>query len=100
MENKEEAVYLYAGVINTISSVLYWKNEDNNNCVKIGDYAVVENVNGYNLIRVVGVTITTQEEVGKFTNKKSYEKMKKIIKVIPKEELEVKENFEEGENNV
>ncbi len=77
MENNER-VYLIAGIINATGKVLYWKDE---NYIFVGNYAIVENVNGYDLVKVVGRVETTKENVCKFSNTK-YKNMKKTIKEI------------------
>ena len=41
----------------------------------VGDYAIVENTNGYDLIKVVGVVVTKEDLVDKFSKTK-YERMK------------------------
>lgn len=74
-EKTEERVYLIAGVINATGKMLFWKDEGN---IEIGDYAVVENMNGYDLVKVVGIVITTKAEASKFSNTK-YNNMKKAV---------------------
>ena len=44
----------------------------------IGDYAIVENMNGYDLVKVIGIVKTTKKDTGKFSNTK-YENMKNAI---------------------
>ena len=78
MEENNEKVYLIAGVINTTGKVFYWIDE---HYIYIGNYAIVENVNGYDLVKVVGRVETTKENVCKFSNTK-YKNMKKTIKEI------------------
>ena len=78
-EKTEERVYLIAGVINATGKMLFWKNEENIEIeIEIGDYAVVENMNGYDLVKVVGTVITTKAEASKFSNTK-YNNMKKAV---------------------
>ena len=74
-EITEERVSLIAGVINATEKMLFWKNEAN---IGIGDYAVVENMNGYDLVKVVGIVTTTKAEVSKFSNTK-YNNMEKAV---------------------
>lgn len=83
--NEQETVYLVAGLINATNRVLWWKDESKTG--KLGDYYVVENMNGYDLVKVVGILATTKREASKFSNTK-YENMKKIICGITKERIE------------
>lgn len=83
-ENKSEEVYLIAGVINVTGQMLFWKDEGRMN---IGNYAIVENGNGYDLAKIVGIVLTTKEEASKFSKTK-YENIKKTIYPIFKEDIE------------
>lgn len=79
-DNKvEEKVYLVAGTINATQKTLYWKDEK---YMRIGNYAIVENINGFDLVKIVGRVETTRANVSKFSNTK-YENMKKTIQEIP-----------------
>lgn len=73
-----EAVFLFAGQINATGRILYWKSESN---MTIGDFAIVENMNGYDLIKVIGKILTTKESAKNFSNTE-YEKMKKVVQKI------------------
>ena len=81
---KKEQVILIAGMINATGRTLYWKSDRE---ISIGDYAIVENMNGYDLIKVRGILYTTKANANKFSNIK-YENMKNIIKGIQKELIE------------
>lgn len=84
-ENEEDAIVtLVAGIINATGKMLFWKDDCE---MQIGDYAVVENMNGYDLVRVIGSVLTTEREASKFSNTK-YENMKKTIYPISKEDIE------------
>lgn len=83
-ENKNEEVYLIAGVINATGKMLFWKDD---NDIQIEDYAIVENMNGYDLVKVIGSVLTTEKEASKFSNTR-YENMKKTIYPISKEDIE------------
>lgn len=84
IKNKqEEQVCLIAGEINATGRVLYWIDKG---CTNIGDYAVVENKNGYDLVKIIGKVITTKKEANKFSNTK-YENMKSVVIAINKNEL-------------
>lgn len=80
----EETVILIAGVINATGKTLYWRSD---RIISIGDYAVVENMNGYDLIKVIGTTETTKEYASKFSNTK-YSNMKKVVQGMQKELIE------------
>lgn len=73
-ENNKE-VYLVAGLINATGKVLHWRTRSE---IKLGDYAIVENMNGYDLVKVIGIVKTTKKDAGKFSNTK-YENMKNAI---------------------
>ena len=83
--NKEEKVILIAGVINATGKLLYWRSD---RIINIGDYAIVENINGYDLIKVIGKIETTKENASKFSNTK-YCNMKKVTRVPVKELIEI-----------
>ena len=85
-----DEVVLLAGKINSTTIVNYWKidysyvrDEDS---LEIGDYAIVENKHGYDLVEVVGYLSVDKNNSSLFSNTK-YENMKKVIKFIRKEEL-------------
>jgi hypothetical protein len=85
-------VKIVAGQINRENTpVRYWKSE--NVPLQIGGYAIVENANGYDLIKVVGYVYTTLDKVKLFSNTR-YENMKNVVMAFGKEviEREGKEN--------
>ena len=89
----DKATFLIAGIINASNRILYWKNKDNLS-IAIGDYAIVENTNGYDLVKVVGIVYTGENQASKFSNTR-YDNMKSVVKVIEKELLEKsKKNIE------
>lgn len=81
---EDEEIILIAGIINATGTTLYWKSDDE---ISIGDYAIVENKQGYDLVKVTGILYTTKENVIKFSNTK-YENMKRVIQGIKKELIE------------
>ena len=83
-ENKNEEIYLIAGMINTTGKVLYWRDEK---YMYVGNYAIVENISGYDLVKIIGRVKTTKKEASKFSNTK-YENMKKTIKEIDSKDLQ------------
>lgn len=78
----EQRVTLIVGKINATGKILCWKS--NVFFIDIGDYAIVENKNGYDLVEIIGKIETTKENVSKFSNTK-YEDMKNILVTISKE---------------
>lgn len=85
-ENENEPVYLVAGIINGTTQVLYWKCNISL-IYNIGDYAIVENKQGYDLIKIVGDVVTERNNT-RFFSKTKYENMKKVIKIVYEDELE------------
>lgn len=89
MENKEkkekEEIVLIAGKMNKENAVRYWKADIKN--INIGDYAIVENLNGYDLIKIVGILTTTKQNASLLSNTK-YENMKEGKMLVRKYLLE------------
>ena len=84
---KNGRVYLVAGVLNGTTQVLYWKC-DISLIYNLGDYAIVENKQGYDLIKIVGAVETEKNKVKLFSHTK-YEDMKSIVSIVNKEDMEV-----------
>lgn len=84
VEEIGENVILIAGIINATGTLLYWKSDRE---ISIGDYAIVENKQGYDLIKSVGIIYTTKENASKFSKTK-YENMKKVIQGYQRELIE------------
>lgn len=81
-----KGIFLIAGKLNKADNqILYWKDETHNS-LEIGDFAIVENRNSFDLIEIVGVVSTTEEKANLFS-KTCYKNMKNIIRIIKKEEL-------------
>ena len=88
METEETTQILIAGTLNATNKMYFWKNHSGFwSTTNAGDYAIVENLNGYDLIKIAGIVVTTREDASKFANT-SFEKMKKVITIISKEEIE------------
>lgn len=81
-----EEVILIAGRTNMGTHTLYWRNEFDIEDIEVGDYAIVENANGLDLIQILGFIKTTEDRVQAFSNTK-YKNMKKTILIIHKEIL-------------
>lgn len=84
LTKEEEIVYLVAGTINATGRMLYWNDTVG---LEIGDYAIVENMNGYDLIEVIGKIKTTKEKSSKFSNT-IFENIKKVVRGLKKENIE------------
>ena len=85
----EQSVDLIAGRLNRGTETLYWKMEKMMSC-KLGDYAIVENANGYDLVKICGF-ITTMQSQASYFSKTKYENMKKVIMIMDEEIIEKKE---------
>lgn len=81
-------LYLIAGVINSMPNIVYFWLCNKVDSFKIGDYAIVENLSSYDLVKIAGIVWTNEDNLKSITKVKDLEKMKKVIKYIPKEELE------------
>ena len=81
-------IYLIAGAINAVPNQCYfWLGTKSTDCFKINDYAIVENKQGYDLVKIVGIVWTDEANL-KTISKNSLKKMKKVIRYIPREEIE------------
>lgn len=81
-------IYLIAGVINAVPDQYYfWLGTKSTDCFKIDDYAIVENKQGYDLVKIAGIVWTDEANL-KTISKNSLKKMKKVIRYIPREEIE------------
>jgi hypothetical protein len=81
-EKGKDYKYLIIGKHNSTGQIFYWN--DNGKKFDVGDYAIVENKDDYDLVKIVG-------EV--FTNEK-YARLcsgtivtKKVVKIIPRKEI-------------
>lgn len=72
---------LIAGRINNCNTTYFW-NIDEQFDYQIGDYAIVENMGDYDLVKIVGVIETTEEYVKYLTNKKVNKNVVYIIKEL------------------
>lgn len=59
-QNKDGEIEAIAGMLNGDCTTRFWKIPDGM-AVDIGDHAVVENRDGYDLVKVVGLVRTTEE---------------------------------------
>lgn len=81
-------IYLIAGVINAVPDQCYfWLGTKSTDCFKIGDYAIVENKQGYDLVKIAGIVWTNEDNL-KIITRNNLSKMKKVIRYISREEIE------------
>lgn len=84
-----DEVTLIAGYINATGKTLFWKYvyEEDAEEYEAGDYAIVENMNGHDLIKIVGVVKTKECFVKKLSHT-AYKDMKKVKGTINKNYIE------------
>lgn len=75
---------LIIGKLNNCNLTYFWEKDENNEIFEIGDYAIVENVNDYDLVKIVGITFTKDEYMKFITNRNQN---KKVIKIIKRNEI-------------
>ena len=81
-------ICLIAGVINAVPDQCYfWLGTKSTDCFKIDDYAIVENKQGYDLVKIVGIVWTNEDNL-KIITRNNLSKMKKVIRYISREEIE------------
>lgn len=71
---------LIAGKLNNCSTLFYWQIIENEE-FEIGDYAIVENMNDYDLVKIVGI-LETSDKYSKFINDRKFKNVVSIIKRI------------------
>lgn len=79
-------VRLIAGKIPGNNTLRFWKVENKNIYAHIGDYAIVENIDSYALVEILGLLITTEQKALVISNNE-FKRMKKVVKTIKAEEL-------------
>ena len=79
-------VRLICGKIQGNSTLRFWKVEDVNIDTHIGNYAIVENLDSYALIEILGLVVTTEEQAIKISTV-DYQRMKRMLKEIDIEDL-------------
>lgn len=75
-------IKVIAGRLNGTNKANYWLYNEK---AKIGDYAVVENCNGFDLIEIVGLLETDEEHIDRIIGNRIN---KKVICVIEKKGIE------------
>lgn len=75
-------IKLIAGRLNGLITSNYWLDEGI--YAKVGDYVIVENKRGYDIVEVTATLETDEEHIGLLTGNKIN---KKVLLRIPKESL-------------
>ena len=86
-----EQVRLICGKLQGNNVLRFWKVEDVNIDTHIGNYAIVENLDSYALVEILGLTVTTKDKIVNITTTK-YENMKRMVKEIDINELTKEQN--------
>ena len=81
-----EQVKLICGKLQGNNVLRFWKVDNENIDTHIGNYAIVENLDSYTLIEILGIAITFKDKVSNITTIK-YENMKRMVKEIDINEL-------------
>lgn len=76
-------IKIIAGRLNNMNKSNYWLINDEM-VAHIGDYAIVENMNGYDLVEIVGFVETDEEHINELIGNKIN---KKTLDIIPKSVL-------------
>lgn len=69
---------IIAGKLNSDNIVRYWKVGDE--IFNVGDYAIVENKNDYDLVKIIGIVETNEKYASFFAN--GYSISKNVISII------------------
>ena len=87
-----EEVCLMAGKLNNSQMVRYWRiDQEILIDVVRGDFAIVENVRGFDLVEIIGIMHVDRKNVQLVSNTK-YENMKKVKMTMAREELIPEQN--------
>lgn len=85
VNNNVDLIVLIVGKFNSSNEAFYWKIEIDSK-FRIGDYAIVENKQGYDLIEIVGIVYTTMENA-KIFSKEDFKNMKNTVKIFSKNDI-------------
>ena len=69
---------IIAGKLNSDNIVRYWKVGDE--IFNVGDYAIVENKNDYDLVKIIGIVETNEKYASFFVN--GYPVSKSVVSII------------------
>lgn len=73
---------LIIGKLNRTNIINYWNTSDFILDVSVGDYAILENMNDYDLVKIVGI-VETEEKYTKFLVPNGVSK--RVIKYLPRD---------------
>lgn len=73
---------LIIGKLNGANIINYWNTSDFILDVPVGDYAIVENINDYDLVKIIGI-VETDEKYTKFLAPHGVSK--RVIKYLPRD---------------
>jgi len=76
---KEPKIKLIAGKLNNFENAYYWDVSMIDRNFEIGDYAIVENMSDYDLVKIIGIVETNEKYSRYITNRKN---VKKVIMII------------------
>lgn len=82
-EELPERIKYIAGRLNNCNATYFW-NIDSYMDFEIGDYAIVENMNDYDLIKIIGIIETTEKYAKYISNHKIN---KKVVSIIDREDI-------------
>lgn len=82
-EVKDDTVKLIAGKLNNTKCVYYW-TVDKDFDYEIGDYAIVENMNDYDLVKIIGTVETNDKYLKLLTN---VNVNKKVIEIVDRSDI-------------
>ena len=71
---------LIAGKLNSDTFIRFWKTEER--YLYVGDYAIVENINDYDLVKIVGIVETEEKYTHFLAN--GCPVIKNVITIIPR----------------
>lgn len=88
MENFKfkKQVRLIIGKLQADNTFRYWKVENENVDTPIGGFAIVENLNSYTMVEILGLVVTSEEKAQELS-KTHYNNIKRVLKTFDVDEL-------------
>ena len=88
MENfkLKKQVRLIIGKLQDNTTFRYWKVENVNVDTPIGGFAIVENLNSYTMVEILGLVVTSEEKAQELS-KTHYSNIKRVLKTFDVDEL-------------
>lgn len=80
---EDNTIKLIAGKLNNTNTTYYWL-VDKDLDFEIGDYAIVENMNDYDLVKIIGIVKTDEKYLRLLTNKNIN---KKVVVIVDRAEI-------------